>query len=256
METKFKIAKMPDGKPEIFYTLQGEGLFIGLPTIFIRTSTCNLHCVWCDTFYTWNFEGTKFQKEHKDMPKVKKEDFMMDMTVLEVIKAINDANPKCKNLVFTGGEPMIQQKAWIELMKTLRQWNFTPPTWHFQVETNATMPIMPEFLELIDAINCSPKLESSGNEQFLRDTKSFPQYVATPKATFKYVIVEPKDLEEVLALITKYNIPNERVILMPEGRNPQEVMDKSIWLAEICKENGFRFSSRLHVLLWGAKRAV
>ena len=247
---------MPDGKPEIFYTLQGEGISIGLPTIFIRTSTCNLHCVWCDTFYTWNFEGTKFQKEHKDMPKVKKEDFMMDMTVDEVMKAIFIANPNCTNLVFTGGEPMIQQKAWIELMKTLRQWNFTPPTWHFQVETNATMPIAPEFLELIDQINCSPKLESSGNEIYLRKTKAFQQYVDTPKATFKYVIVEPNDLQEVLELVKEFNIPNERVILMPEGRNPQELKERSVWLAEIAKENMFRFTPRMHVDLWGAKRAV
>lgn len=244
-----RLAKLKD-KPEIFHTVQGEGINIGVPSIFIRTSICNLHCVWCDTAYTWNWIGTKFKNEHRDAPKYDIKEMIIEMSPEEVSQYIRQW--PCKHLVFTGGEPMIQQKAWIELMTILRQ----EEGWYFEVETNATLPIQPEFDELINQFNCSPKLESSGNELEIRRTKSFPMYAENPKAYFKFVITTPKDLDEVLSVIEEYKLPRQKVILMPEGRNPQELHEKALWLVEIAKQHNFRFTPRLHVDLWGALRGV
>lgn len=247
-----KVAKMECGEPEIFYTLQGEGINTGVPSIFIRLSLCNLYCVWCDTDYTWNWEGTPFVHLNDSLPqykKFKKEDMIIQMSVIQVMEYLDRWD--CRRVVLTGGEPMIQQKALIQLAKLLRSEGY-----HIEVETNATRPITPEFDELVHEYNCSPKLESSGNKEKHRLTKFFPEYVANPKTTFKYVIVTPEDLEEVLSLIERYSIPQDRVILMPEGRTREELAEKSVWLAEIAKQYNLRFTPRLQVNLWGAKRAV
>ena len=106
---------MEDGSPEIFYTLQGEGRFTGRPSVFIRASLCNLSCKWCDTAYTWNWDNTNF--EHESKTKFKREDQILNFTTDEIIDVVNQYS--CRNYVFTGGEPLLQGKAWVELMDAL-----------------------------------------------------------------------------------------------------------------------------------------
>ena len=77
-----KLARLPDGRPEIFHTLQGEGRNTGLASVFIRSSLCNLHCRWCYTDYTWNLEGTNFAHDRDSDPSYKKyrrEDQIIDL---------------------------------------------------------------------------------------------------------------------------------------------------------------------------------
>jgi len=71
---------------------------------------------------------------------------------------------------------------------------------------------------------------------------------------FKFVVVDPPDVDEVVAFAKRYNIPSNRVILMPEGIDPPTLADRSQWLVERCRDTGFRLGTRLHVLLWGAER--
>lgn len=243
-ETVFKLAKL-NNEPEIFYTVQGEGLNLGQPSIFIRTALCNLYCSWCDTPYTWNWEGTPFK--HADGVKFEKKDFLIELHPLAVARTVQQY--PCKNLVFTGGEPMLQQKAWVALMELL-------PDYHFEVETNATVSITSEFEKLVHQYNCSPKLASSGNVQAQRETKAFVEYAQNPKATFKFVVCTNKDLQDVLALATRHGIIRERILVMPEGRTPKELNEKTLWLVEQAKKEGLRFTPRLHVDIWGAKRGV
>ena len=77
-----KLARLPGGEPEIFHTVQGEGRNTGLPSVFIRSSLCNLHCWWCDTDYTWNWEGTPFAHDRDREPgyaKYRREEQILEM---------------------------------------------------------------------------------------------------------------------------------------------------------------------------------
>ncbi|MCG8331432.1 MAG: 7-carboxy-7-deazaguanine synthase QueE [Chitinophagales bacterium] len=246
-----KIAK-PDQQAEIFYTVQGEGKNIGQPSIFVRTSLCNLHCVWCDTDYTWNWEGTRFAHVKDVEPgyeKYKMDEVVVEMSVEEIIRQIH-LYP-CTNVVLTGGEPMMQQESLCELMQGLGADYF------FEVETNGTIIPNASFDHLIHQYNVSPKLANSGNSQKLREKNDVFQFFSrSPKAHFKFVLADQSDLQEILNLIDRYKIPSEKVYLMPEGTSAKQLNARQQWLVEICKEHGFHFTSRLHILIYGNKRGV
>ena len=99
------------------------------------------------------------------------------------------------------------------------------------------------------------KLASSDNPEARREIPdALSAFREIDSAFFKFVIVEPPDVDEVLVLIERYDIPPERVVLMPEGTTAAAVNERGAWLAEACAQHGFRFSTRLHILLWGDKR--
>ncbi|MDO8526560.1 MAG: 7-carboxy-7-deazaguanine synthase QueE [Deltaproteobacteria bacterium] len=234
-----KIAKL-NGRPEIFYSVQGEGRNIGQPRVFIRSSLCNLKCTWCDTAYTWNWK------------KFKKEDEIVDITPQMIAEEVQ--RHRCKNLVFTGGEPLLQQESWVEIMGHLRGIN---ARYYFEVETNGTFLPSDEFDLLINQYNVSPKLENSDNSQASREKKTAYSFFAeSPKAFFKYVVVDEKDLDEILKLIGKYNISSDHIYLMPEGTTSKQLKAKSPWIKKICKTHGFHFSDRSHIHLYGSMRGV
>ena len=81
-------------------------------------------------------------------------------------------------------------------------------------------------------------------------------FAAQPKAWFKFVVAEPEDMAEIQTLIATHSISRSRVLLMPEGRTAAELDRSSGWLAEVCRDGGFRFCDRLHVRIWGDKRGV
>lgn len=249
-----KIAKLNDG-PEIFYTIQGEGKNLGRPSIFVRSSLCNLHCVWCDTDYTWNWEGTRFKHEKDTLSgykKFKMEEQIVEMSTDEIAAEV--MKYPCKNLVLTGGEPMMQQEAWVELMTRLRK---EDPGYFFEVETNGTKLPLPAFDQYIDQYNVSPKLANSGNKRSLREKPEVYAYFAkSPKAVFKFVVTKEEDLKEIVALVQSYHIPREHIYLMPEGTSPEALTARQQWLVEVCKKHGFNYTDRLHVHIYGAKRGV
>ena len=246
---------------EIFYSIQGEGIHVGRPSIFIRAALCNLRCVWCDTAYTWDWKKQDKEKAISEQSEREGEAPtalplegatrapIIEMSVEDVIQSIQQWH--CKNLVFTGGEPMLQQTAWIELMKKLK-----PKGYRFEVETNGTIPIEPKFDALIDQYNCSPKLSSSKNGKKLRETEAFFMYAKNPKAWFKFVLSAPENLNEINRFIKKYDLDPTRILLMPEGKTKEELKGRSKWLGTLAKENNFRFTPRLHIELWGNRRGV
>ncbi|MCC7466834.1 MAG: 7-carboxy-7-deazaguanine synthase QueE [Saprospiraceae bacterium] len=249
-----KLARLR-GEPEIFYSIQGEGKSIGIPSVFVRTTLCNLHCIWCDTDYTWNWEGTRFSHKNDDKPgyrKFSKKEWMVECNIDAVAAAVADF--ACANVILTGGEPMLQQAALVRLMEQLCAQS---KDYHFEVETNGTLLPSPAFDQQIHQYNVSPKLENSGNPQKLRE-KSGPLrfFARSPKANFNFVVAEPSDLEEILSMLQQYAIPPDRVWLMPEGSTPAVLNKRRKWLVEICKKHGFRYSDRIHVQIWGAKKGV
>ena len=243
------------GRPEIFYSIQGEGKSAGRPSVFVRTSSCNLHCIWCDTDYTWNWLGTPFPHVNDAKPGYKKFDrkkWVARCPVDEVAAAV--AVFPCKNVILTGGEPLMQQPALVELMLALR---FISKDYRFETETNGTFSPTPAFDAQIDQYNVSPKLENSGNTRRLREKPAALRFFAqSPKANFKFVLSDKKDLEEVLGLLKTYAIPPEKVWLMPEGISVRALATRRKWLVDICKERSFNYSDRLHVQIWGSKKGV
>ena len=253
-ENLLKLARLR-GQPEIFHSIQGEGKSTGIPSVFVRTSLCNLHCIWCDTDYTWNWVGTRFPHENDAKPgyqKFAKKDWIAECEVISAAETVEAFH--CRNVILTGGEPMLQQPALVELIKILRS---KSSDYRFEVETNGTLSPTPAFDEHIDQYNVSPKLENSGNLLRLREKPAAMRFfAASPKANFKFVIAQKTDLEEVLGLLKTYFIAPEKVWLMPEGTSARTLAQRRKWLVEICKNQGFRYSDRLHVQIWGAKKGV
>ncbi len=249
-----KLARL-NGEPEIFHSIQGEGRSIGRPSVFVRTSLCNLHCRWCDTDYTWNWVGTPFSHE-KDgeagYQKFSKKDWLVEASTEEIARKVLAFN--CLNVILTGGEPMMQQAGLVELMKNLRAAN---RRFFFEIETNGTLAPTAELDELIGQYNVSPKLSNSGCPERLRDKPRAMQFFAkSEKANVKFVIAEREDLDEVLVLLKKYRIEPERVFLMPEGSTRERLAARREWLVEVCKKHGFNYTDRLHIEIYGSKKGV
>ncbi|GAA5124724.1 7-carboxy-7-deazaguanine synthase QueE [Luteolibacter yonseiensis] len=249
-----KLAKLGDG-PEIFHTIQGEGVSVGMPAVFIRASRCNLHCVWCDTDHTWNFEGTPWPHEKDEVPgyaKHRKADVTFELTPLEAAGRVMAYN--CGRTVITGGEPLLQENAFLEMIGRIRM---EDPDHQFEVETNGTRLPSPAFHEAVNQFNVSPKLANAGMaESLIRNPAALRFFAASPKAWFKFVVAEPDDMREIEALCGSHGISRHRVLLMPEGRVSAELDRSSAWLADVCRDGGYRFCDRLHIRIWGDKRGV
>jgi len=194
-----------------------------------------LHCSWCDTRYTWDWERYDKNKE------------TAHSSVIDVQTLLQQWGPQ--NVVITGGEPMLQQRALVPLVARLR-----PQGFRFEVETNATVPILPEFDWHISQYNCSPKLASSGNTPEERETEAVREYAASRKSWFKFVVTNPRDVREVHAFVARYGIAPRHVILMPEGTTREALFAKYQWVRVTAGHCGFRWSRRLHIELYGDER--
>ncbi len=216
---------------EIFYSIQGEGPNVGKPAVFLRLAGCNLRCKWCDSKFTWNNQSSnsKFQTKSN-----------VQVSISKILQQIRKY--KCKHLVITGGEPTLQQDALIPLLERLNGY-------YIEIETNGSVKL--KINKYLEQINCSPKLKSSGNPPYSLMIKP-----TNRKAVYKFVVAKKSDLKEIEKYIKSNKIPTDKVWLMPEGVNKKVVQERSKWIIEICKKNGYNFSPRLHVMLWGNKRSV
>jgi 7-carboxy-7-deazaguanine synthase len=222
---------------EVFHSVQGEGLLVGVPSVFFRTSYCNLRCVWCDSPYTsWSPEDR-------------------DISVEEASRVIRAYG--CRHVVVTGGEPFIQQRELAELCALLDAAGH-----HITIETNATIYV-PVRAHLI---SMSPKLASSNPPKTARlfavhESKRIAPdviraFLNNYPCQVKFVVDAPDDLEEIGELVRRVPIPEDAVVLMPQGRDAAEARQRLPWLAEACKQTGYRLSPRLHLDIWGARRGV
>jgi len=229
---------------EIFYSVQGEGILTGVPSVFVRTSGCNLRCRWCDTPYaSWKPEGEDFSPE----------------AILTQIQSW----PAARHVVLTGGEPMIAKDV-ARLIGLIRQAGY-----HLTIETAGTIALPAEGCDLA---SISPKLANStplegeigsGWIQRHEQTRFQPDIIRSwlegaKEAQLKFVISSPEDFTEAQQLIAAINHPvaPDHVLLMPEGRTMEELRARSAWLLEVCKDHGHRFCHRLHIELFGNKRGT
>ena len=208
----------------IFYTVQGEGPFMGHPMIFVRLTGCNLRCEWCDTKYSWE-DGDEKSVEY----------------IVEEIKKY-----PCKTVCFTGGEPLLQQEGIIKIIKKL-------PGYEFHLETNGTLEPVNYLTYCMSYHIISPKL------QFSFDISPF--YSNESLGNFKFVVSEESDLLDILSFI-EYNSLGDRgnrFYLMPESITVEEQKDKLKFIIEFVKKHtelNFIVTPRLHILAYGNKRGV
>jgi len=230
-------------------TLQGEGKHIGEQAYFIRLGLCNLDCKWCDTPYTWDWTGKNGYKYSK----------AIELQRSSVYDLAGKVPTGCQHVVLTGGEPMLQQTALIELASVLRVRGHS-----VEIETNGTVkPKASDWLRIAEQhadigvqFNVSPKLKSSGvawdkaiDIDALLDYKHLG-------AIFKFVITDSFDLVQVRYLHKELALDNKSIYLMPEGRTQAEILAKLPELFEVCAAEDFVLTPRLHVLAYNDKRGI
>jgi organic radical activating enzyme len=234
------------GGPEIFASPQGEGPSAGIPCSFIRLSRCNLACVWCDTAYTWRFEGD--ERPHRAGLSYARKANQVTLTPLEAARMIDRFEPR--RLIITGGEPLLQAPALAELAALL-------PQHAIEVETNGTVEPHPRFDAYVEQYNVSPKLSHSGNPATLALLPPrLRQWAGDPRAFFKFVIAEPADVDEVLFLQRAHGFSSDKVFLMPEGTESATLRARLEWLTPLAATHGFKVSDRLHIHLFGDTRGT
>lgn len=240
------LATDDEGGPEIFASVQGEGPSMGMPVAFMRLSRCNLACVWCDTAYTWHFKGD--ERPHRGGVEYDRKANQLSLPEDEVAARITALGQS--RLVITGGEPLLQAPALARLLELL-------PDVSVEIETNGTTRAPAPLDIRIDQFNVSPKLAHSGNPAELALLpERLDAYATDPRAWFKFVIAEPADVDEVLALRDRYRFRPGHVFLMAEGIDSETLREREKWLAPLCVRHGFRLSDRLHIHLFGDTRAT
>jgi 7-carboxy-7-deazaguanine synthase len=225
---------------EIFHSVQGEGKLTGVPSVFVRVSGCNLRCSWCDTPYaSWHPEG-------REMP--------LDQIVARV------RSYKCRHVVLTGGEPMIMPDV---AALASRMLDFGA---HLTIETAGTIfkPVPAHLMSISPKLSSStpPDQQAGGlavqHERRRLNIPALQLFLNTaPGVQLKFVVDRRSDLGEIDSLLgeLRHWHPDD-VLLMPQGVETAELMERSQWLIEACKERGFRFCPRLHVMVWGKRRGV
>lgn len=215
--------------------MQGEGIWLGVPSVFVRVSGCNLRCVWCDTPYaSWRPEGPVRTVED----------------VANEVLALHD-----RHVVLTGGEPMLFPGV-TELASRLRA-NGRVVT----VETAGTVDLDIE----VDLMSISPKLAHSTpdgpwaetHEQRRLDFGVLENLRARHNCQFKFVVKDVADFAEIDAIIARLGtVPPERILIMPEGVRPEVVRAGMHRLLPETIVRGWRLSPRLHIDLFGDTRGT
>ena len=219
---------------EIFYSLQGEGLLTGTPSVFVRIAGCPLQCRWCDTKFAWSESAGEFH------------------TAKEVKKKIQAYS--AKHVVVTGGEPMMH--AGLDEFIV----GFVGDK-HITIET-AGIKYIPNLR--CDLMSISPKLSNSTptdlhlakeHQQQRLNIKTLQLLIANYNYQLKFVVESEGDIDEAQACVEALEgVDRGRVLLMPQARRSEELVEKSAMLAEYCEKTGFVLGQRLHVLLWDGAR--
>jgi 7-carboxy-7-deazaguanine synthase len=225
---------------ELFYSIQGEGKLVGVPSVFVRASGCNLRCSWCDTPYaSWEPQGE-------------------DVPVAEIVRQVE--SHKARHVVITGGEPMIMPDI-ADLCAELFARGH-----HITIETAATVwkDVRLHLASLSPKLGNSTPYERDGgrfaatHERQRLNIDVIQRFIdASPEFQLKFVVAQPADVEEIEGILKRLQdwSPAD-VMLMPEGTDAATLAERSGWIGEICKSNGYRFCPRLHVLMYGNKRGT
>jgi 7-carboxy-7-deazaguanine synthase len=223
---------------EIFYSIQGEGMLAGVPSVFVRTSGCNLRCTWCDTPYTsWKPEG-------------------QDVGFGPILANIR--RHWSGYVVLTGGEPMIVPEI-VELTQKIRTIEH-----HITIETAGTVfqPVECDLMSISPKLaNSTPRDREGGRWAEQHDRVRYQPDVLKELTgrypyQLKFVVATIDDIKEIREIVDAIGANPEKVLLMPEGTQLDILQDRSRWLVEVCKNLRYRFCPRMHIAIWGDQRGV
>jgi len=224
---------------EVFYSIQGEGRLLGTPSVFVRTSGCNLRCVWCDTPYTsWQAEGQEWSVER-------------------ILRQITKY--RTRHVVITGGEPFLAGDL-TELTARLKQAGT-----HITIETAATLfkPVSGDLMSLSPKLsNSTPWRRAKGRFAAMHEERRLnlpvlQHFIASYDYQLKFVVERQADFAEVQEILEKlHDVDAARVFLMAQAVTRKDLRDKGQWIVELCKKHGYRYSPRLHIELFGNRRGT
>lgn len=235
---------------EVFYSIQGEGSTMGIPSVFMRLGGCNLMCggmgtqndkdlhnraTWrCDTIEVWM--------------KSKRKNFE-DILSIENIDHLKNRS----HLIITGGEPLLHQAEIIQYLNWFYEtYCFLP---YVEIETNGTISPFHELNGLVAQYNCSPKLSNSGNAKNIFFNQNAIRAFDRKKTIFKFVVSGLNDWDEIKELYLPL-IRRDRVWLMPAGENQTLLNQNKQLVADLCKDNYLKYTTRLHIEIWNQKTGV
>ena len=224
---------------ELYKSIQGEGFLTGKESVFVRASGCNLRCWFCDTPYaSWNPEGA-------------------DLSVRQLVEQISAL--ACDYVVLTGGEPMLFAEL-IPLCGELRARQK-----HITIETAGTLYLPVE----CDLMSISPKTSSSAptadeypkwhrrHEETRHNPCVIERLVSEYDYQLKFVVSTSLDVEEVESYLDDFpQIDRDRVMLMPEGSTPEQLVEKTAWLKPLCQRRGLRLCPRKQIEWFGTQRGT
>jgi len=224
---------------ESFYSIQGEGRFLGMPSVFVRTAGCNLRCTWCDTPYSsWQAKG---------------QDWSVDRILSRIKKY------PARHVVITGGEPFLASEL-TELTARLKEAGM-----HITIETAATVfkPVSCDLMSLSPKLsNSTPWRRAKGrfvnmHEERRLNLPVIQHFMANYDYQLKFVVERKRDFTEVQEILEKLRgVDGARVFLMAQAVTRKDLRDKGRWIVELCKKHGYRYSPRLHIELFGNLRGT
>lgn len=225
---------------EVFASIQGEGKYLGVPTVFVRTSGCNLRCKWGETICDTPASSWRPQADCVSIDEVRQR-----------VQALRAEHDHVEHLALTGGEPMLQPHLG-DLAKVLEE-----DGWFVCLETNGT--IAGEVC--VDFVSISPKLQSSvptgtedaaphDRQRYQRDV--LRHWIANYDYQLKFVINTAADEAEISAMLDDLGeVPPEHIYLMPQGVAAEELQRNSRLCGDICLRQGWHFTPRAHIELYG-----
>lgn len=250
-------------------TIQGEGKLAGTPSLFIRLAGCNLRCIWqmsdgsfcrCDTSYA------SFHPENKKV-----------WEVSEIVAVVKNNIGNMHHVVITGGEPLLQKKGVAALSKALK----SELDVHITIESNGTL-FDKELTKYVDLFSISPKLSNSNpsekkmafynekecgaskfHHEIRRNMSALQNYVdhsvkGDIDLQLKFVVGKQQAADEILKdyLSVLKNYKKEDILLMPLGATHEEIAQSNPLVLKMCIENGWKYTPRIHIEIFGSKKGV
>ena len=235
---------------EVFYSIQGEGKTVGIPSVFVRLGGCNLMCGGMGTQFDGELHnGAEFRCDTVEV--------WMNATSKEIEDVLTDecydAIENGAHIILTGGEPMMQQKGLEAFMEYV--YNEINENAFFEVETNGTIIPNEYLLFNIDLWNCSPKLSNSGNEISMTYKPDVIKELNKHNTIFKFVVNSDKEWNEIKNFYMDL-IDKQKVYLMPAGENQDLLNDNKEFVVQLAIKNYLNFTTRLHIDIWNKKTGV